>query len=91
MPSGIYDISGVLIRGEGMDRNGMKKYIQFSSQNSLVTKSCHRAPFSSTRTLSPPILWEERTEKIWKFQILTDVKVIWALDKDNGLTWQGKI
>lgn len=55
VPCGSYNISGVLIRGKGMDRNGMKKYIQFLSQNILVTKTCHPAPFSLTRILSPPI------------------------------------
>lgn len=71
MPRGIHSTSGVLIRGEGMDRNGMKKYILFSSQNILVTKTCHPAPFSLTRTLRPPIIWEERTQKkleFWNFQ-----------------------
>lgn len=67
MPRGIHSTSGVLIRGEGMDRNGMKKYILFSSQNILVTKTCHPAPFSLTRTLRPPIIWEERTQKKLEF------------------------
>lgn len=45
---GIPNTSGVLIRGEGMDREDIKKYILFSSQNILVTKACHPTPFSLT-------------------------------------------
>lgn len=37
MLHGIHKTSGVLITGEGMDRNEVKEYILFSSQNILVT------------------------------------------------------
>lgn len=53
MPRGITNTSEVLIRREAMDREEVKKYILFSSQNMMVTKTCHPAPFSLIRTLSP--------------------------------------
>lgn len=83
MPHGIHNTSGVLIRGEGMDREQMKRYVLFSSQNILVIKTCHPAPFSLIRILSPPILYRKDHKKGWNFEILNARKVTRTWDTDK--------
>lgn len=67
-----------------MDRE-LKKYILFSYQTILVTKVCHPALVSLTRTLGPRILWKKITQKKLKLKkkLLQEGKAAWALNTDK--------
>lgn len=68
------------IEGTSMDDT---KYILFSYQNVLITKTCHAGPLSLSRMLCPPSREEKNKEilEFWK----NDSRTAWALDTDKDL------